>query len=229
MRSGRRPRLEGSAQSRLLPTLADAILDRIVHNAHLPSSRATRCARGSSRRSSPPDRPHQPRPLICGRSAARTGGASPSRWQTTSASRRPPPRPISSGIDGWLQSESGGRHQSECPAEFRGIRIQGSHRYSTNRVNRSMNGARAASFAPRVQPIFGASVRGWWQPMRLRRGVGSGSGEAGVGTGLPPSADSVRSLCIWRACEGAPAARDSLRSCKRRLPPAGPVTFRFRS
>lgn len=55
-------------------------------------------------------------------SAAHRLTSQPQGWQTTTDQRLSPPLPASIGIDGRLRSESGGRDQSECSADFSGIR-----------------------------------------------------------------------------------------------------------
>lgn len=86
------------------PTLADAILDRIVHNAHRLQLRGDSCA--SKRR--PTASPLDPAKLIMERSHTSSGrSATPAGFNRNG-------RPTSIG--------TGGRLQSECPADIIGIR-----------------------------------------------------------------------------------------------------------
>ena len=81
------------------PTLADAILDRIIHIAHRLKQSAGR-------------RPHR-----------RCVPAPP--WEITTDSGDPPPRPTSIGTAGRLESEQVADISSECPADIVGIRTPG--------------------------------------------------------------------------------------------------------
>jgi DNA replication protein DnaC len=80
------------------PTLADAILDRIVHNAHrIPPKKE-----GSGERHGLTELSH--------------------RWRDPPCPRITPPRPTSIGMAGRLQSEQVADITSECLADFVGIR-----------------------------------------------------------------------------------------------------------
>ena len=89
------------------PTLADAILDRVIHNAHRLQLRGEFPAQESR-----PD----PRRL--------TMPAPPWRDHHRPAGD-PPPRPTSIGTAGRLESEQVADINSECPADIVGIRIAG--------------------------------------------------------------------------------------------------------
>ena len=87
------------------PTLADAILDRIIHNAHRLKFRGEL---------PPPQDRHHSRDLT----------TQPKDAKPNLTNGRAPPRPTSIGTAGRLQSEQVADFSPECPAEIVGIRTR---------------------------------------------------------------------------------------------------------